>query len=49
MSMRPLNVIGSKQEHAYVGSVKSICPTITAAMGMGGGHIPMIVYVYESK
>ena len=47
--MRPVSVIGSKQENAYVGSVMSICPTLTAAMGMGGGHVPMIVYVKESK
>ena len=47
--MRPISVIGSKQDNAYVGSVKSVCPTLTAAMGMGGGHIPMIVYVDDSK
>ena len=47
--MRPIEVIGSKQEHAYVGSVNGICPTITAAMGMGGGHVPMIVYTKETK
>ena len=44
----PILVIGSKQAHAYVGGVDKWSPCITSAMGMGGGHIPMIVYSYET-
>lgn len=35
-------IIGSKQKNAYRGSLNGICPTLTAAMGKGGGQIPMI-------
>lgn len=35
-------VIGSMQKNAYIG-FGDICPTLTSAMGMGGGHIPMIM------
>ena len=39
---QPLIVVGSTQKHAYVGDC-SICPTLTEAMGCGGGQIPMII------
>lgn len=35
-------VVGSLQKNAYVGS-GDISPSLTAAMGMGGGQTPMIV------
>lgn len=35
-------IIGSTQKNAYVGSLDNNCPSLTAAMGMGGGHIPII-------
>ena len=35
-------VIGSKQKHAFRGSLDGVCPTLTTAMGEGGGQIPMI-------
>lgn len=35
-------VVGSKQENAYSGSVEDVSPTLTSAMGMGGGMIPML-------
>lgn len=35
-------VIGSTQKNAYVG-FGDVSPTLTEAMGMGGGQIPMIV------
>lgn len=35
-------ILGSLQAHARL-STDGICPTITGAMGMGGGQIPMIV------
>lgn len=35
-------VVGSKQENAYSGSVDGVSPTLTSAMGMGGGMIPML-------
>ncbi len=35
-------IIASLQEHAAVKD-DGICPTITGAMGMGGGQIPMVV------
>lgn len=34
-------IIGSTQKHAAI-SKNGIVPTLTSAMGMGGGHIPMI-------
>ena len=40
--MKILKIIGSTQDHAYIGD-GDISPTITSAMGMGGGHVPMVV------
>ena len=34
-------IIGSTQKHAKV-STDGVVPTLTSAMGMGGGHVPMI-------
>ncbi len=34
-------IIGSTQKHAAI-SKDGIVPTLTSAMGMGGGHVPMI-------
>ena len=39
----PQVVIGSMQANAYVGD-GTISPSLTAAMGMGGGQIPMVGY-----
>ena len=36
-------IIGSTQKNAYVGN-GSISPSLTSAMGQGGGHVPMPVY-----
>ena len=36
-------IIGSTQKNAYVGN-GSTSPSLTSAMGQGGGHIPMPVY-----
>lgn len=38
---QPKIVIGSTQKHAFVGD-GSMSPTLTSAMGEGGGHIPMV-------
>lgn len=35
-------VIGSTQKNAYVGTENEPSPTLTSAMGQGGGHIPML-------
>ena len=35
-------VIGSTQANAYKGSLDGCCPTLTQAMGAGGGQIPMV-------
>lgn len=35
-------VIGSTQKNAYVGTTDGISPTLTEAMGKGGGQVPMI-------
>lgn len=35
-------IIGSTQKHAAI-SKDGIVPTLTSAMGMGGGHVPMIL------
>lgn len=40
---KPILIIGSKQANAYVGSTDDWCSCITAACGMGGGQIPLIV------
>ena len=37
------SIIGSTQKNAYVGD-GSISPSLTSAMGQGGGHVPMPVY-----
>jgi hypothetical protein len=48
--MKPILIIGSKLPNAYVGSTELHAPCINAAAGMGGGHIPMIVYIeYENE
>lgn len=48
--IEPLIVIGSKQANAYIGSVNLWCSCITAACGMGGGQIPMIIELgYEDN
>src|SRR5699024_3149929 len=36
-------IIGSTQKNAYVGD-GSTSPSLTSAMGQGGGHVPMPVY-----
>lgn len=43
--MKPILIIGSKQANAYVGSTDLWSPCVNAAAGMGGGHIPMVVYI----
>ena len=42
---RPVDnfIIGSTQKHAAI-SKDSIVPTLTSAMGQGGGHVPMHNY-----
>lgn len=44
----PTVIIGSTQKHSYVGNL-DYSPTLTSAMGMGGGHVPMITYVNNSN
>lgn len=46
MKIIPLLIIGSKQANAYIGSTDKWCSCITAACGLGGGQIPMILEVY---
>lgn len=41
-TMKFKTIIGSKQEHAYRASINTISPTLTEAMGMGGGQIPLL-------
>lgn len=36
-------IVGSTQKHAAV-SKDGVCPTLTSAMGTGGGHVPMHNY-----
>lgn len=38
---QPMIVIGSTQKNAYIGDGE-FSPTLTSAMGMGGGHVPMV-------
>lgn len=38
----PMVIVGSMQKNAYVGD-ESYSPTLTNAMGSGGGQVPMIV------
>lgn len=40
----PKAIIGSTQKNAYVGDGTQ-SPSLTSAMGQGGGHVPMIVYM----
>lgn len=39
--LEPKIVIGSTQKNAYIGDGE-MSPTLTSAMGMGGGHVPMV-------
>jgi hypothetical protein len=48
MEWKPILIIGSKQANAFVGSVEDYASCITAACGMGGGHIPMIIEEKEN-
>lgn len=41
-------IIGSTQKHAAI-SKDGIVPTLTSAMGIGGGHIPMHNYDYRIR
>ena len=41
-------VIGGLQEH-QTPRTDGICPSLTAAMGMGGGQIPLIVEIIENS
>ena len=36
-------IIGSSQKNAYIGTTEDSSPSLTSAMGQGGGHIPMVV------
>lgn len=40
-AVNPSFVVGSTQKNAYVGDGE-ISSTLTSAMGMGGGHVPMV-------
>lgn len=40
-------VISSWQKNGNIKPIDTHCPTLTAAMGMGGGHTPMIIYLEE--
>lgn len=42
-------VIDSMQENAYRGSTDGVAPCVNAAMGMGGGHVPMVTEGVEYK
>ena len=35
-------MLESSQDHATIKDTE-ICPTLKAAMGMGGGHVPMLI------
>ena len=41
-------IIGSTQQHAAI-SKDGIVPTLTSAMGLGGGHVPMHNYDYRIR
>lgn len=41
-------IIGSTQQHAKI-SKDGIVPTLTSAMGLGGGHVPMHNYDYRIR
>lgn len=44
--LEPKIIIGSTQKNAYIGSVENYSPSLTAAMGMGGKQIPMLLNGY---
>lgn len=41
-------VLESNQNHATI-TDNGICPTLSAAMGMGGGYVPMVVVGAEGN
>ena len=41
-------IIGSTQEHSAI-STNGIAPTLTSAMGQGGGHVPMMLIKNATK
>ena len=41
MENEKYTIIGSNQAHSSINN-NGIVPTLTTAMGMGGGHVPMI-------
>lgn len=41
--LEPKIIIGSTQKHAAI-SENGVCPTLTSAMGQGGGHVPFHNY-----
>ncbi len=41
-------VLNSNQNHATAYDTET-CPTLPEAMGMGGGHIPMIIETFGFK
>lgn len=47
-AVEPGTVIGSTQKNAAVNK-DGVCPTLTSAMGMGGGHVPMYVEPINKK
>lgn len=42
----PKAIVGSMQKNAFIGHA-NISPSLTNAMGSGGGHIPMLCYLYH--
>ena len=44
----PKFIVGSTQKNAFVGD-GDISSTLTSAMGMGGGHVPMVGFEEEPK
>jgi hypothetical protein len=44
--VKPGDILGSRQKHRGIAK-DGICPCLTSAMGMGGGHIPMIVVIKD--
>ena len=42
----PKAIVGSMQKNAFIGHAH-ISPSLTNAMGSGGGHIPMLCYMYH--
>ena len=41
-------IVGSTQKHAAI-STNGVVPTLTSAMGMGGGHVPMHDYNFRIR